>query len=162
MATDEEIRSAILEALQHDSSLPSHDIVVQVRQQQVTLSGTVDTYARKRAAEHAVYSVRHIKRVVNSIEVHQPGMVEHSDTAIAGAAQEALGRDAFIPSDQVVITVAQGWVTLQGEVPYDFQKTDAERDVAYLDGVKGVTNLLTVKPAVEAVICGQEMEETWQ
>lgn len=159
MAADEEIRRAILNVLQQDRDLSPHDIDVQVHQQQVTLSGTVDTYAHKLAAEHRVYGVRHIKRVVNRIEVHPPGRVDHPDANIARAAQEALGCDAFIPGDQITISVAQGWVTLRGEVTYNFQKTDAERDVTYLDGVRGVKNFLMVKPTGEVVTSGQELDE---
>jgi osmotically-inducible protein OsmY len=159
MVTDEEIRRVILDVLQQDRDFSPHDIDVQVHQQQVTLSGTVDTYAHKRSAEHRVYGVRHIKRVVNRIEVHPPGRVDHPDESIARAAREALGRDAFIPGDQITISVAQGWVTLRGEVTYDFQKTDAERDVTYLDGVLGVKNFLTVKTAGEVVTSEQELEE---
>lgn len=159
MVTDEEIRQAILNVLHQDPDLSPHAIDVQVHQQQVTLSGTVDTNAHKLAAEHRVYGVHHIKRVVNRIEVHPPGQVDHPDASIARAAREALGRDAFIPGDQIAVSVAQGWVTLRGEVTCDFQKTDAERNVTYLDGVRGVKNFLTVKPAGEVVTPGQELDE---
>lgn len=158
MATDEQIKQAVLAALQRDEHLSPDALDVQVQQQVVTLSGVVDTYASKHAAEHAAYRVHPVKRVVNRIEVHQSGRVEHGDTEIAQAAMVKLQSDRYIPADQVTVTVAQGWVTLQGEVDYDFQKADAERDVTYLDGVLGVSNLLTVQPGAVAASLLEEGE----
>lgn len=152
MATDEQIEQAILAELQRDERLSPGTLAVTVQHQVITLCGVVTSYASKRAAEHAAYRVHPVKRVVNQIEVHQPGAVEHSDAEIARAATLKLQGDRFLPADQVTITVTQGLVTLQGEVDYDFQKADAERDVAYLDGVLGVQNLLTVQPEAEAAI----------
>ena len=149
MATDELIKQAVLEEMRRDERLSPGALAVTVQQQVVTLSGVADSYESKRAAEYAAYRVHPVKRVVNCIAVHQPGTVEHSDTEIAEAALVKLQGDRFIPADQVTLTVHQGWVTLQGEVEYDFQKADAEHDVNYLDGVLGVHNLLTVQPEPE-------------
>lgn len=137
MATDEQIRQAIIAELQRDESLSPGTLDVTVQHQAVTLSGVVTSYASKRAAEHAAYRVHSVKQVVNHIEVHQPGTLEHSDAEIARAAMLTLQGDCFLPADHVTVTVTQGLLTLQGEVDYEFQKADAERDVAFLDGVRG-------------------------
>jgi osmotically-inducible protein OsmY len=150
MATDEQIKRAVMVALQRDERLSPDSLDVQVQQQVVTLSGVVDSYADKRAAEHAAYRVHSVKRVVNHVQVHEAGIVEHSDAEIAKTAMVKLQGDRFLPADQVTVTVSQGRITLQGDVSYDFQKVDAERDVMYLDGVLGVQNLLTVQPGAEA------------
>lgn len=150
MATDEQIKLAVKEALHRDERLSSDALGVTVQQHVVTLSGVVDTYAAKHAAELAAYRVHPAKGVVNHIEVHQPGVEEHSDEGIARAATMKLHEDRFLPAEHVSVTVDHGLVTLQGEVDYDFQRADAERDVKYLDGVQGVQNLLTVQPGVEA------------
>lgn len=99
MATDEQIKQAVLEALQRDEHLSPYALEVQVQQQVVTLSGVVDTHASKHTAEHAVYRVHPIKRVVNRIEVHQPGIVEHGDAEIARAAMVTLQDDRYIPAE---------------------------------------------------------------
>jgi osmotically-inducible protein OsmY len=143
--TDAQLEQAVLEEINKDRSLSSQPIEVRVHQQQVTLSGVVEHYANRHAAEHAAYRVHQIKQVVNRIEVRPPGTVGYTDAAIARSAQQALKRDAYIPGDRLTVSVLQGWVTLEGEVDYTYQEEEAERDVAYLDGVKGVSNLLTVR-----------------
>lgn len=156
MATDEQIKQAIVAEFQRDEGLSLGTLDVTVEHQAVTLSGVVTSYASKRAAEHAAYRVHSVKQAVNHIEVHQPGTVEHSDAEIARAATHKLQGDCFLPTDHVTVTVTQGLVTLHGEVDYEFQKADAERDVKYLDGVLGIQNLLTVQPGAEAAIPREE------
>jgi osmotically-inducible protein OsmY len=78
--------------------------------------------------------------------VRLPGSAERTDPELAKAALNALKWDAGIPTDKIAITVSHGWVTLKGEVNYFFQKRDAERALERLSGVRGVSNLLTVKP----------------
>jgi osmotically-inducible protein OsmY len=87
--------------------------------------------------------------VANDIEVRLPGSSERTDADIAAAATRALEWDALIPPGTVKVTVSRGWVTLQGRVEWQFQRREAERAVRRLTGVRGVTNLITVKPKVE-------------
>jgi osmotically-inducible protein OsmY len=84
--------------------------------------------------------------VANDIEVRLLGSAERTDTDLARAALNALKWDAGIPTDKIDITVSHGWVTLKGEVDHYFQKRDAERAIERLSGVRGVSNLLAVKP----------------
>jgi osmotically-inducible protein OsmY len=144
--SDEEIQRDVLEELKWDSRVRPNEIGVAVKDGVVTLTGWVDSYWKKKAAEEAAYRVPGVKAVANDIEVRLPILAERTDADIAKAALNALKWDAAIPTDKVQVTVSKGWVTLKGEVDYAFQRQDAERAVARLTGVKGVTNLLVVKP----------------
>jgi osmotically-inducible protein OsmY len=106
----------------------------------------VDSYNKRWAAEDAAHRVRGVKAVANDIEVRLSSGAERNDTDIAAAAARALEWDAFVPIDKIDVTVSKGWVTLKGEVEWQYQKQDAERAVGRLAGVKGVTNLIVVKP----------------
>jgi osmotically-inducible protein OsmY len=109
----------------------------------------VDNYTKKWAAEDAAHRVRGVKAVANDIEVRLPNSAERTDADIAAAVTRALEWDAFVPIEKLNVTVAKGWVTLRGEVEWQYQKEDAERAVRRLTGVRGVTNLLTVRPRVK-------------
>src|SRR5258707_10206796 len=144
--TDEEIQANALEELKWDSRVRPNEIGVAVKDGIVTLTGWVDSYLKKMAAEEAAHRVPGVKAVANDIEVRLPGFAERTDTDLAAAVLNALRWDAAIPTGKVDVTVSQGWVTLKGEVEYAFQKRDAERAVRRVSGVRGVSNLLTVKP----------------
>jgi len=115
----------------------------------VTLTGGVDTYTKKWAAEDAAHRVRGVKAVANDIEVRLPNSAERTDPDIAAAVTRTLEWDAFVPIEKLDVTVSKGWVTMRGEVEWQYQKEDAERVVRRLAGVRGVTNLITVRPRVK-------------
>ncbi len=144
--TDEQIQTDVLEELQWDSRVQPNEIGVAVKDGIVTLTGWVDSYLKKIAAEEAAHRVRGIKAVVNDIEVRLPGSAERTDADLAAAVLNALKWDAAIPAGKVDVTVSQGWVTLKGEVDHGFQKRDALRAICRLSGTKGITNLMMVKP----------------
>jgi osmotically-inducible protein OsmY len=144
--SDEEIQIDVLEELKWDTRVRPNEIGVAVKDGIVTLTGWVDSYLKKIAAEEAAHHVPGVKAVVNDIEVRLPGSAERTDADLAKAVLSALRWDAAIPAGKIDVTVSQGWVTLKGEVDYGFQKRDAERAVRRLAGVKGVTNLIIVKP----------------
>jgi osmotically-inducible protein OsmY len=144
--TDEEIQRDVLAELKWDSRLQPNEIGVIVKDGVVTLTGWVDSYLKKWNAEEAAHRVAGVKAVANDVEVRLPSSSERTDSDIAAAAVHALEWDALVPSDKVQVTVSKGWVTLRGEVDWQYQKEDAERVVRRLTGVKGVTNLITVKP----------------
>ena len=146
--TDETIQRDALDELRWDPRIQSNEIGVTAKDGIVTLTGTVETYLNKRAAEQATYRVHGVKAVANDIQVRLPGMSERTDTDLARAAREALQWDIEVPAEGVKITVSTGWVTLDGEVEYGFQKRAAEHAVHRLAGVKGVSNLISVKPRV--------------
>jgi osmotically-inducible protein OsmY len=144
--TDEQIQTDVLEELQWDSRVQPNEIGVAVKDGIVTLTGWVDSYLKKIAAQEAAHRVRGIKAVVNDIEVRLPGSAERTDADLAAAVLNALKWDAAIPAGKVDVTVSQGWVTLKGEVDHGFQKRDALRAICRLSGTKGITNLMMVKP----------------
>src|SRR2546428_1366709 len=144
--TDEDIQTDVLEELQWDTRVQPNAIGVAVKDGIVTLIGWVDSYLKKIAAKEAAHRVSGVKAVVNDIEVRLPSSAERTDADLAAAVLNVLRWDAAVPVDNLDVTVSHGWVTLKGEVDYGFQKRDAERAVERLSGVKGVTNLITVKP----------------
>jgi osmotically-inducible protein OsmY len=89
-----------------------------------------------------------VKAVANDIEVRLPSSSERTDADIAAAATQALEWDAFLPIEDLDVTVSKGWVSLRGEVEWEFEKREAERVVRRLSGVRGVTNLITVRPRI--------------
>jgi osmotically-inducible protein OsmY len=132
--------------LEWEPRLHPNEIGVAVKGGVVTLTGWVDSYTKRWAAEEAAHRVRGVKAVANEIEVRLPSYSERTDPDIAAAAVRALEWDAFIPTEKVRVTVSKGWVTLEGQVEWQFQKEDAERVIRRLSGVKGVANLISVKP----------------
>ncbi len=146
--TDEDIQTDILEELKWNTRVRPNEIGVAVKDGVATLTGWVDSYVKKMAAEEAAHRVPGVKAVANDIEVRLPGSTERTDADLAKAALNALMWEAAISADKLDVTVSKGWVTLKGEVEYGFQKRSAERAVEHLSGVKGVINLITIKPRV--------------
>lgn len=149
MNNDETIQSDVLAELGWDARVAPNEVGVSVKNGVVTLSGQVESYTKKWAAEDAALRVRGVKAVANDIQVKLPSDNRRTDPEIAAAAVSALKWDPFVPSDKVQATVSNGWVTLNGDVEWQFQKEAAERDVRNLKGVLGVTNLITVAPHVK-------------
>jgi osmotically-inducible protein OsmY len=144
--TDEQIQREVLEELRWDARVQPNEIGVAVKDGVVTLTGWVDAYTKKWAAEEAAHRVRGVKAVANDIEVRLPSFAERTDADIAAAATRALELDALLPIENLDVTVSKGWITLRGEVEWEFEKRDAERVVRRLAGVRGVTNLISVRP----------------
>jgi osmotically-inducible protein OsmY len=142
--TDEELQKDVFAELKWDARIQPNEIGVSVKDGVVTLTGWVDSYLKKWNAEEAAHKVAGVKAVVNDIEVKLAS--ERTDPDIAEAAVRALEWDACVPSDKVKVTVSKGWVTLTGEVEWQYQREEAERVVRRLVGIRGVTNLITVKP----------------
>jgi len=158
--TDEQIQQDVLAELKWDARVRPNEIGVAVKDGVVTLTGWVDSYTKKWVAEEVAHRVRGVKAVANDIyEVRLPSSAEHTDTDIAAAAVQALEWDALISVDKLDLTVSKGWITLKGEVEWQFQKVDAERVVSRLSGVKGVTNLITVKPRLAPSELKEKIEQ---
>jgi osmotically-inducible protein OsmY len=157
--TDEQIHRDVLAELKYDARVQPNEIGVSVKDGVVTLTGWVDFYSKKWAAEEAAHRVRGVKAVANDIEVRLSDSGERPDPEIAEAAIRALAYDALLPEDLIKVTVSRGVVTLKGEVEWQFQKQDAERVVRSLWGVKMVLNLITVKPRVQPSDLKKQIEE---
>jgi osmotically-inducible protein OsmY len=156
--TDEQIQRDVLEELKWDTHVRPNEIGVVVKDGIVTLTGWVDSYLKKIHAEEAAHRVHGVNAVANDIEVRLPSFAERTDADLAAAVLNALKWDAAIPAGTLDVTVSKGWVTLKGEVEYAFQKRDAERAVQRLSGVKGVSNLIVVKPRVSPTDLKQQIE----
>jgi osmotically-inducible protein OsmY len=146
--TDLELRKAVESELNFEPSINAAEIGVAAKDGIITLSGNVPSYWEKMAAERAAARVSGVKAVVNEVEVHLPGSSERTDEDIARAALNALQWNVLIPLDRIKVKVSKGWVTLEGMVDWQFQKTAAEKAVRKLIGVKGVIDLIELKPSV--------------
>jgi osmotically-inducible protein OsmY len=156
--TDEEIQTDVLEELQWDTRVQPNEIVVAVKDGIITLTGWVDLYLKKIAAQEAARRVRGVKAVVNDIEERLPSSAERTDADLAASVLNVLRWDAAIPTGTLDVTVSQGWVTLKGEVDHGFQKRAALRAICRLSGVKGINNLMVVKPRVLPSDLKQQIE----
>ena len=157
--TDTQIQSDVLAELKWDARVLPNEIGVAVKEGVVTLTGWVDSYTKKWAAEEAAHRVRGVKAVANDIEVRLSFSSERTDADIAAAAVRAIEWDAFLPADKIDVTVSKGWVTLKGTVEWQYQKEDVERVVRRLTGVTGVTNSITVTPRVTPSELKQQIEK---
>jgi osmotically-inducible protein OsmY len=144
--TDTQVKADVAAELKYEPRVNANEIGVAVKDGVVTLTGWVDSYMKKVSAEEATHRVRGVKAVANEIEIRLAA--ERTDADIAAAAVRALEWDADVNVDNLDVTVSKGWVTMKGTVDWQFEKDDAERVVRRLTGVKGVSNLLTVKPRV--------------
>ena len=156
--TDELIQRDVIAELKWDARVKPNEIGVMVKDGVVTLTGWVDSYVKKWSAEEAAHRVTGVKAVANQIEVRLPGDQQRTDTDIAASAVRALESDAALRLEKLDVTVAKGWITLKGEVEWQYQKEDAERVLRRIAGAKGVTNLITVKPRVTPVELRQKIE----
>jgi osmotically-inducible protein OsmY len=144
--TDEVIQREVLAELKWDATVAPNEIGVAVKNGVVALTGWVDSFGKKWAAERAALRVRGVQAVANDIEVRLAPFDERTDVDLAEAASRALAWNAVIPADAVKVSVSNGWLTLRGDVEWEYQRREAERVVRNLAGVKGITNLITVRP----------------
>jgi osmotically-inducible protein OsmY len=119
---------------------------VEVDRGVVTLTGTVDSYAKKLAAQEATHQVGGVLDVVNHIHVQAFGQEEGSDTELAHRVRQTLAWNVLVPDHQITSTVEDGWVTLAGQVDVWHQREEAERAIRFLARVRGVTNRITITP----------------
>ena len=157
--TDTQIQADVLAELKWEPRVSANEIGVMVKDGIVTLTGTVDSYTKRWAAEDAAHRIRGVKAVANEIDVRLSSAGERTDKDIAAAAVRALEWDAFVPIDKLDVTVSSGWVTIKGEVDWQFQKQDIERVVRRLQGVKGVSNLVTIKTKPTPAELKKKIEE---
>ncbi len=145
MKTDSELKKDVLTELAWDPLVPETKIGVAVHEGVVTLTGHLETYAEKVAAQRAVEHVSGVKAIALEMEVVPQGLHKRSDTEIAMAVEHALGWNASVPKDRVKVTVEKGWLTLNGELDWNFQRRAVERMLRPLKGVVGITDNITLK-----------------
>jgi osmotically-inducible protein OsmY len=149
MKNDSEVQRNVQEELKWEPGVSNASkIGVAVKDGVVTLTGTVDSYFEKWAAERAAKRVFGVNALAVELEVKLFGSFKRTDEDIARAAENALSWDISVPNDAVKVMVENGHVTLEGNVDWQYQKWNAEDDVCGLTGVKGISNNITVKPTV--------------
>jgi osmotically-inducible protein OsmY len=142
--SDRQIQQDVLRELRWDSRVEETEVGVEVHEGIVTLTGTLESYAKKLAAREAAHRVVGVLDVADDIQIKAPGSLGRTDTEIARAVRSALEWDAFVPDQRIHSTVTEGFVTLEGAVATLREKEDAEAAVRNLTGVRGVRNALLV------------------
>jgi osmotically-inducible protein OsmY len=148
MKTDAQLKDDVTTELDWDPAINASQIGVAVKDGVVTLTGHLDTYTEKYAIERAVGRVAGVKAMAMEIDVKLEPNHKRSDTEIAVAVESALKWHSHVPDDKIQVKVEKGWVTLKGEVDWDYQRKNAEDAVRPLTGVVGVSNGITLKVAV--------------
>ena len=155
--TDQMIHADILEELDWDPELSAKGVGVQVDDGVVTLTGKVDRFHERLAAEEAAFRIQGVRAVANELSVKGPGV--RDDTDLAKAAAAAIEANSLVPAGKIDITVKNGKITLAGEVNWNYQKSAANNAVRHLPGVRDVINLVHVmQPSVSATEIGGNIE----
>ncbi|HEX9068740.1 MAG TPA: BON domain-containing protein [Ktedonobacterales bacterium] len=143
--TDRQLQEDVIEELSWNPQVHPNEVGISVQDGIVTLSGWVDSYAKRWAAERAALRVRGVRAVANDLLVKLPVTAERTDADLARIVVERLVWDASIPSQEIQVAVSRGWVTLAGLVENEFQRQAAARAIRHLAGIAGVTNQLGVR-----------------
>jgi osmotically-inducible protein OsmY len=155
--SDLQLKSDVDDELAWDPSINATNIGVAVKDGVVTLSGHLDTFAEKHAAERAVRRVSGVRGIALDLEVKLPSSAQRSDSEIALAATAALGLNSLVPAGKVQVQVENGWVTLTGEVDWGYQFASAEQSIRPLPGVRGLFNRIAIKPRVDGKDIGAQI-----
>jgi len=145
MKSDAQLKTDVMAELDWDPAINATQVGVAVRDGVVTLTGHIDTFAEKHAIERAVQRVRGVRAVAIELDVKLAPSHHRSDGEIAEAARSALAWHALVPAERLRVQVESGWVTLSGDVDWNYQRAVAEKTVRHLTGVVGVSNRITLK-----------------
>ncbi len=159
MNDDRQLQRDVLKELAADPSVNAEKIGVSVNGGIVSLSGKVGSFYEKWQAEKAVQRVLGVMGLAVDLEVNIASDHQRTDEDIARSAQTVLGWNAAIPKDSVKVMVENGWVTLRGELGWNYQREIAEKVVRELIGVKGVTDQIDLKPHVSGVHVKDQIDE---
>jgi osmotically-inducible protein OsmY len=164
MKTDLEIQNDVIDELKWETYLKASDIGVSVKNGIVTLSGMVDLYSKKRAAEQAAYRVDGVQAVAEDIIVKFGPTFKKTDSEIAEAVINAMKWHSIIPEDKIKIKVEDGWVTVTGDVEWTYEKNAVKYAIENLSGVKGINNMIAIKPKmnVNTATVKQKIEEAFR
>lgn len=149
MKEDLQLQKMIIDELEFEPSVKAAHIGVSVRDGVVTLSGHVESYAEKFAAERAARRIKGVKAIAQELEVQLPFEHKTADDEIAARAVHFLDWDVAIPRGRISVKVEHGIVTLNGAVDWAYQRAEAEYDVRKLTGVKGVINDIMIVPRAD-------------
>jgi osmotically-inducible protein OsmY len=148
MKSDSQLKKDVESELEWDPAIDASQVGVLVKDGVVTLTGHLDSYAAKYAAERAAQRVRGVKGLAVELDVRLGALARRNDGDLASAAESALKWHALVPEERIKVMVEKGWVTLSGEVDWEYQRHHAVKAVRALTGVVGVSNDISVKPQV--------------
>jgi osmotically-inducible protein OsmY len=159
MKKSQELQKDVQAELCWEPSITTTSIRVAAEDGVVTLTGHVPDYLQRVNAEKAVKRVKGVHGIANNLEVRLPTSHQRDDTEIAEAALYALKWHTTVPEDRVMVTVSRGWVTLEGEVEWHYQRDAAYRAVHGLTGVQGVINRIEIKAKASPADIEDRLEE---
>lgn len=148
MKTDSQLQQDVIAELKWEPSVTAPSIGVEVRDGIVTLAGEVSSYAEKLSAESATQRVCGVKALATELKVKLAGNGKRSDAEIAKSAQSVLAWTTWVPDNAIKVLVENGWVTLSGNVDWQYQKQSATDSVRFLSGVTGVSDQIAIKPTL--------------
>ena len=158
MKTDKELQRDVTAELNWDPSVDSGRIDVEVQAGIATLTGLVNSYAQKCSAQTAAWRVSGVEGVIADLEVELPSNDWRSDRDIAKAAHNVLAWNTSIPPRRVKVAVKHGWLVLSGNVEWEYQSRAAESAMRNLVGIKGLVNLIEIKPRIEPRDVARQIE----
>jgi osmotically-inducible protein OsmY len=162
MRSDKEIERDVIEELEWNPDIDADDIAVSVKDGVVALAGYVKSFVDKYEAEAAAKRVNGVVGVANDIEVRLPGVDQRPDPDIARDAVGAIKSQLPISWERIKVVVKDGWVTLEGQFEWQYQRSTAEMAVRRIRGVKGVTNSIVLKPRAEPTEIKRKIQEAFR
>ena len=162
MKSDTQLQQDVMEELKWQPSVNATQIGVEVKDGIVTLAGHVSTYAEKWDAERAAERVSGVRALAVEIDVKLSGLNKRTDADIASSVKNTLQWTSSLTKDSVKVMVESGWVTLSGEVDWEYQRRAAVSGVRYLTGVTGVSNQIAIKPGVSSSAVKSDIEAALQ
>ena len=158
MKTDAQLKQDIIAELTWEPSVNASQIGVEVKNGTVTLAGHVDSYTEKWQAERAAQRVSGVKGLAVEIDVKLPGLSKRTDADIAQSVRHSLEWTSWLPKDSIKVKAENGWITLSGEVEWDYQRQSAKDAVRSLLGVVGVSDEISIKPKASMTAVKSEIE----
>jgi osmotically-inducible protein OsmY len=158
MKTDTQLQQDVIAELKWEPSVNSAQIGVEVKDGIVTLAGHVNSYAEKWDAERAAQRVFGVKALVIEMDIELQGSSKRNDADIARSAEHALQWMTFLPKDSVKVMVEKGWITLSGQLDWEYQRKSVSGAVRYLLGVTGVSDQIVIKPKVSLTAVKSDIE----
>jgi len=158
MKKNEDLQRDVQDAIKWEPLLNAAEIGVTAKDGVITLTGIVDSYAKKSEAEDAAKNVSGVKAVIEKIEIRFGNVGEKTDSEIASEIINALKWNWEVPNDKIKVKVENGWVTLEGDLEWNYQKEAAKKSVSNLVGVKGVTNYISIKSENKDLIEKEDIE----
>jgi len=158
MKTDAQIQQDVIAELKWEPAINAAQIGVEVKEGIVTLAGQVGTFGEKWDAERAAQRVLGVKALAVEVDVKLSGLSKRTDADIARAAENVLEWSTYVSKDRVKVMVETGWITLTGDVDWEYQRQAAEGAVRYLMGVTGVSNQIAIKAIASSIAVKSDIE----